>query len=129
MSDEDVRMVKLAGYDDAQVIEIVQHVALNTWTNYINEVAKTDIDFPGVTARKLREALHRVGRRRFRRRRPHLCLPDRGSTRWTAASAPFRSRNRGGEPCRRRCLDSRDPVKVALAYTTVAAGGNRVGIS
>jgi alkylhydroperoxidase family enzyme len=35
-----------AGYDDAQVIEIVLHVALNTWTNYINEVAKTDIDFP-----------------------------------------------------------------------------------
>jgi hypothetical protein len=22
------------------------HVALNTWTNLINEVAKTDIDFP-----------------------------------------------------------------------------------
>ena len=51
VSDEDVRAVKLAGYDDAQVIEIVQHVALNTWTNYINEVAKTDIDFPVVAAR------------------------------------------------------------------------------
>lgn len=49
VSDEDVRAVKLAGYDDAQVIEIVQHVALNTWTNYINEVAKTTIDFPVVT--------------------------------------------------------------------------------
>ena len=48
VSDEDVRAVKLAGYDDAQVIEIVQHVALNTWTNYINEVAKTEIDFPVV---------------------------------------------------------------------------------
>ena len=52
VSDEDVRAVKLAGYDDAQVIEIVQHVALNTWTNYVNEVAKTDIDFPVVAARK-----------------------------------------------------------------------------
>ena len=51
VSDDDVRAVKLAGYDDAQVIEIVQHVALNTWTNYINEVAKTEIDFPVVTAR------------------------------------------------------------------------------
>jgi uncharacterized peroxidase-related enzyme len=49
VADEDVRAVKLAGYDDAQVIEIVQHVALNTWTNYINEVAKTVIDFPAVT--------------------------------------------------------------------------------
>ncbi len=43
---------KAAGYDDAQIIEIVQHVALNTWTNYINKVAATEIDFPLVTARK-----------------------------------------------------------------------------
>ncbi|WP_020174639.1 carboxymuconolactone decarboxylase family protein [Methyloferula stellata] len=52
VSDEDVQAVKGAGYDDAQVIEIVQHVALNVWTNYVNEVAKTDIDFPVITARK-----------------------------------------------------------------------------
>ena len=52
VSDDDVRAVKLAGYDDAQVIEIVLHVALNTWTNYINEVAKTDIDFPVVIVRR-----------------------------------------------------------------------------
>jgi uncharacterized peroxidase-related enzyme len=52
VSEDDVRAVKLAGYDDAQVVEIVQHVALNTWTNYMNEVAKTEIDFPVVTARK-----------------------------------------------------------------------------
>jgi len=51
VGDEEVRAVKSAGYDDAQVIEIVLHVALNTWTNYINEVAKTEIDFPVVTAR------------------------------------------------------------------------------
>jgi uncharacterized peroxidase-related enzyme len=51
VSDEDVRAVKLAGYDDAQVIEIVQHVALNTWTNYVNEVAKTEIDFPALQPR------------------------------------------------------------------------------
>ncbi|MDX2234427.1 MAG: carboxymuconolactone decarboxylase family protein [Hyphomonadaceae bacterium] len=48
VSEEDVRAVKLAGYDDAQIVEIVQHVALNTWTNYINEVARTEIDFPVV---------------------------------------------------------------------------------
>lgn len=40
--------VKQAGYDEAQIIEIVQHVALNSWTNYINSVADTDIDFPEV---------------------------------------------------------------------------------
>ena len=52
LDEDDVSTVKLAGYDDAQIIEIVMHVALNTWTNYINEVAKTEIDFPVVIARK-----------------------------------------------------------------------------
>ena len=45
--------VRDAGYDDAQIIEIVQHVALNTWTNYLNEVAQTEIDFPTVNADEL----------------------------------------------------------------------------
>jgi uncharacterized peroxidase-related enzyme len=44
--------VRQAGYSDEQIIEIVMHVALNTWTNYINEVGKTDIDFPAVAPRK-----------------------------------------------------------------------------
>jgi uncharacterized peroxidase-related enzyme len=51
VSDSDVRALKTAGYDDAQIVEIVLHVALNTWTNYLNEVAKTDIDFPVVHSR------------------------------------------------------------------------------
>jgi uncharacterized peroxidase-related enzyme len=51
VSSDDVFSVKAAGYTDEQVIEIVQHVALNTWTNYINEVAKTEIDFPVVDVR------------------------------------------------------------------------------
>jgi uncharacterized peroxidase-related enzyme len=51
VSEQDFSTVKFAGYSDAQVIEIVQHVALNTWTNYVNEVFKTDIDFPVVSAR------------------------------------------------------------------------------
>jgi len=51
MSDADFAAVKLAGYSDAQVIEIVQHVALNTWTNLFNNTVQTAIDFPVVTAR------------------------------------------------------------------------------
>ncbi|PWJ87228.1 putative peroxidase-related enzyme [Mesorhizobium loti] len=51
VGDEDLAAVRLAGYDDGQIIEIVQHVALNVWTNYINEVARTEIDFPVVSAR------------------------------------------------------------------------------
>jgi uncharacterized peroxidase-related enzyme len=47
---EALAAVRQAGYSDAQVIEIVQHVALNTWTNYINSVAGTEIDFPIIRA-------------------------------------------------------------------------------
>jgi uncharacterized peroxidase-related enzyme len=52
LSEDDVRAVKAVGYDDAQVIEIVLHVALNTWTNFINVAGGTEIDFPIVTAGK-----------------------------------------------------------------------------
>lgn len=50
VSDADFAAVQGAGYDDAQIVEIVLHVALNTWTNYLNLVAETDIDFPVVRA-------------------------------------------------------------------------------
>ena len=52
VSDADLKAVRDAGYDEAQIIEIVQHVALNTWTNYLNSVARTEVDFPLVSARK-----------------------------------------------------------------------------
>ncbi len=51
VSDADVASVKAAGYCDAEIVEIVLHVALNTLTNYVNEVAGTEIDFPVVTLR------------------------------------------------------------------------------
>jgi len=41
-----VDAVKAAGYGDAEIVEIVAHVALNTLTNYVNEVLGTEIDFP-----------------------------------------------------------------------------------
>jgi alkylhydroperoxidase family enzyme len=41
-----VEAVRAAGFTDAQVIEIVAVVAENFLTNLINNVAKTDIDFP-----------------------------------------------------------------------------------
>jgi uncharacterized peroxidase-related enzyme len=52
VSPAELRAVRDAGYSDAQIIEIVQHVALNVWTNYLNNVAETDVDFPVVMARK-----------------------------------------------------------------------------
>ena len=51
VSNADVASIRVAGYSDAEVIEIVLHVALNTLTNYVNEVAETAIDFPAVKAR------------------------------------------------------------------------------
>jgi uncharacterized peroxidase-related enzyme len=43
-----VDAVTAAGYSDAEIVEIVAHVALNTLTNYVNEVFGTEIDFPQV---------------------------------------------------------------------------------
>lgn len=50
VTDADLSAVRMAGYSEAQIIEIVAHVALNTLTNYVNEVAGTEIDFPVVRA-------------------------------------------------------------------------------
>lgn len=52
VSDAAVQTVKSAGFGDAEVMEIVLHVALNTLTNYVNEVAQTEIDFPAVELRR-----------------------------------------------------------------------------
>ena len=50
VSDTDVQMLRTAGFDDASIVEIVLNVALNVLTNYINNVARTTIDFPQVDA-------------------------------------------------------------------------------
>lgn len=50
VSDAELTTVKSAGYTDAQVVEIVANVAINVLTNFINNVAHTDIDFPVVRA-------------------------------------------------------------------------------
>ena len=48
ISDADLAALRAAGFDDASVIEIVLNVALNVLTNYVNNVALTDVDFPKV---------------------------------------------------------------------------------
>ena len=50
VADADLQAVKSAGFTDAEIVEIVLAVALNTFTNYVNEVARTGIDFPVVHA-------------------------------------------------------------------------------
>jgi uncharacterized peroxidase-related enzyme len=51
VSDGDLQAVRAAGFSEAQALEIVMHVVLTTLTNYVNEVAKTEIDFPLVQHR------------------------------------------------------------------------------
>lgn len=48
VSDLDLADARVAGLDDAALAEVVANVALNIFTNYFNQVAATDIDFPKV---------------------------------------------------------------------------------
>ncbi|MEZ5874069.1 MAG: peroxidase-related enzyme [Hyphomicrobiales bacterium] len=48
VSDAEIAAVKSAGYSDGDLVEIVANVALNIFTNYFNNVAEPDIDFPRV---------------------------------------------------------------------------------
>jgi uncharacterized peroxidase-related enzyme len=50
ISDADLQGPRHAGLDDAEIVEIIQHVALSTLTNYTNNVARTVLDFPEVKA-------------------------------------------------------------------------------
>ena len=46
-----LEQVRAAGATDAEVMEVIANVVVNTFTNMINLVADTDIDFPVVRAR------------------------------------------------------------------------------
>ena len=46
VSDDDIDVVRQAGYTDGEITEIVANVALNIFTNYFNHVAETEVDFP-----------------------------------------------------------------------------------
>ncbi|WP_163408834.1 carboxymuconolactone decarboxylase family protein [Flavobacterium ajazii] len=48
-NDEDVNKAKNTGVSDAEIAETIAHVALNVLTNYFNNVANTEIDFPKVS--------------------------------------------------------------------------------
>ena len=53
VADQDLAAIRAAGFSDEEVIEILAHVALNTFTNYFNETALTAIDFPAVDLQTL----------------------------------------------------------------------------
>jgi uncharacterized peroxidase-related enzyme len=48
VSNADINSVRAAGFDDGEIVEIIAVVAENIFTNLLNVVAETDIDFPVV---------------------------------------------------------------------------------
>lgn len=50
VSDDDLTAARAAGVNDAEIAEIVAHVAVNIFSNYFNHVAGTETDFPKVEA-------------------------------------------------------------------------------
>ena len=50
VSDDDMATVRAAGTSDAEIAEVVGHVAANIFSNYFNHVADTEVDFPDVEA-------------------------------------------------------------------------------
>lgn len=48
VGDEDVQDLRTAGFDDEQIVELVAHVALNLFTNYVNVALDIPVDFPRV---------------------------------------------------------------------------------
>lgn len=50
----DVQALRDHGWSDEHIVEIVAHVALNLFTNYVNVALAVPVDFPGVKLRPAR---------------------------------------------------------------------------
>ncbi len=48
IADSDITALRVVGYDDQDIVEVIAHVALNLFTNYINVALAVPVDFPGV---------------------------------------------------------------------------------
>lgn len=48
VNDGDVLALRDAGFNDEEIVEIIAHVALNLFTNYINVALSVPVDFPKV---------------------------------------------------------------------------------
>jgi alkylhydroperoxidase family enzyme len=46
VSDQKLAEARAAGVTDAELAEVVAHVALNTLSNYFNHLAEPELDFP-----------------------------------------------------------------------------------
>jgi len=48
VADTDVQALRQVGFDDGEIVEILAHVALNLFTNYVNVAFDVPVDFPSV---------------------------------------------------------------------------------
>jgi uncharacterized peroxidase-related enzyme len=48
ISQADVEAIRAAGFNDGEIVEIMAHVALNLFTNYVNVAFNVPVDFPKV---------------------------------------------------------------------------------
>lgn len=48
VTNSELEELREAGYDDAEIVEIITHVGLNVLTNLIGTVSRVEIDFPEV---------------------------------------------------------------------------------
>ena len=52
VSESDVLALRSAGFDDEAMVEIIAHVALNLFTNYVNVALAVPVDFPAIKLRR-----------------------------------------------------------------------------
>lgn len=52
VDESDVNALREVGFSDEAIVEILAHVALNLFTNYLNVAFDVPVDFPGVKLRK-----------------------------------------------------------------------------
>lgn len=48
VTDATLAAARRSGLSEGEIVEVVAHVGLNVFTNYLNNLARTDIDFPEV---------------------------------------------------------------------------------
>ena len=48
IEDEDLRRVRDVGFSEGEIVEMIAHVGINLFTNYFNNIARTEVDFPHV---------------------------------------------------------------------------------
>lgn len=52
VTETDIEALRAAGFDDEAILEIIAHVALNLFTNYVNVALNVPVDFPSIALKR-----------------------------------------------------------------------------